>query len=195
MKYFVALLACAGVLLFWSVIGATVFNWQHGGGFLWQIFIWCTVIAVWAAVTRAWRGKAAHAESAAHRVPPAQDEADDPGRSGSGDAATESAIEEEAYEQALSEVEGGTAKKGLWAKALEMEPSDENRRKAKYIGLRVRQILKETPITIDDWSYDDGWFIFKCPECRRKQEIEASKGTQKVSCADCGQQVKLSRAK
>ena len=188
MKYAVALAACLGVLLFWAFVGATIFGWRHGGGYLWQVFIWSTVVAVWTAVVKFFPKRGGSSTRST------RDDEDDDLRSGSGDAATEFALEEKAYEQALSEVEGGTVKKGLWAKALEKEPSDENRRRAKYIGLRVRQILKDTPIIIDDWSYDDdGWFLFKCPECRRKQEIDAPKGTQEVTCSDCGQKIQFAK--
>ncbi len=55
--------------------------------------------------------------------------------------------EESAYELAQQEIDDGKTKKGLWAKAYAEEKGVKERTKAKYIELRVAQLLKETKIS------------------------------------------------
>jgi len=49
----------------------------------------------------------------------------------------------EYYGQAEQEINDGTFNKGLWAKALTKANGNEDRRKAEYIKLRVKQLQKE----------------------------------------------------
>lgn len=50
--------------------------------------------------------------------------------------------EEDAYEYAAREIEEGTHKKGLWAKAFSDADGDENRQAALYIKYRAEQLIK-----------------------------------------------------
>jgi len=50
----------------------------------------------------------------------------------------------EYYGQAEQEINDVTFNKGLWAKALTKANGNEDRRKAEYIKLRVKQLQKES---------------------------------------------------
>src|SRR5437867_12233242 len=50
--------------------------------------------------------------------------------------------EEDLYAAALSEVQSGTTRPGLWAKAFADSEGDENKSKALYIKLRVQQEIE-----------------------------------------------------
>jgi len=54
-----------------------------------------------------------------------------------------SAEEEPLYEQALSEIETGNVRKGLWAKSLADSDGDEAATKAIYLRYRVKSLLEE----------------------------------------------------
>jgi len=50
MRVFLALLACAGVILGWAILSLTV-GWERGGGYIGMICMWIAVVTVWCAVT------------------------------------------------------------------------------------------------------------------------------------------------
>ena len=158
MKYVVALAACAGVIVFWAVIGATVFNWQHGGGFLWQIFIWGTVVAVWVAVTSAWRSK--HADPQSPPAPPDRSfivksldvfnsiqEHDQPStrKSRPVESPAVSIDDSQFFAQAMAECTERQSERdpGLWAKAFSIANGNETVTQAKYIELRAADLLRK----------------------------------------------------
>ena len=51
--------------------------------------------------------------------------------------------EERLYEYALTEVEGGEIRKGIWAKALSQSKGDDAAAKALYLEMRVQSIIDE----------------------------------------------------
>lgn len=61
-------------------------------------------------------------------------------------------IEEQAYAQAVREVESGKRRDGLWGKALASAGGDVDAARAKYIELRVQSLIDEARVSqsIDD---------------------------------------------
>lgn len=53
------------------------------------------------------------------------------------------ALEEQAYDAAAKEVEGGVRRDGLWAKAFANSEGDESRAKALYLKYRAQSLLDE----------------------------------------------------
>ena len=152
MKYVVALAACALVILFWAIIGATVFNWQHGGGILWQLVIWGTVVAVWIAITARWPKDK---KSEKGRNKPIQrsglvSSLDFFNASSEYDTPTHAedtphnyhhkAQNKELYAKALDELENCTIDKGTWALALSESMGKEQEARALYIRFRVAEL-------------------------------------------------------
>lgn len=50
-KYVLAIAACVGILLLYTLI-AHAMHWQYGGGYLVKTIILITIIVVWKAITR-----------------------------------------------------------------------------------------------------------------------------------------------
>lgn len=51
MKYFLAALACAGIIVLYAVIGALL-HWKQGGGVLPMLLLFALVAATWGAITK-----------------------------------------------------------------------------------------------------------------------------------------------
>ena len=52
MKYVLAILACAGLFILYSVLGVTVFGWKHGGGAIPMMILLAAMGATWRAITK-----------------------------------------------------------------------------------------------------------------------------------------------
>jgi hypothetical protein len=50
-SYLVAILACAVIIIAWSVIGAACFGWKHGGGILPMMLLLVILSGVWKGIT------------------------------------------------------------------------------------------------------------------------------------------------
>ncbi len=164
MKYVVALAACALVILFWAIIGASVFNWQHGGGILWQLVIWGTVVAVWIAITARWpkdkkgRGRNKPIQRSglvsaldffgASREYDIPDEPEPPKKQ-----QQHTPKDKESYATALDELENGKIDKGTWALALSESLGKEQEARALYIRHRAAELSATTVVDSDDQFY------------------------------------------
>ena len=152
MKYVVALAACALVILFWSIIGATVFNWQHGGGILWQLVIWGTVVAVWIAITARWpeekistkggnKPKQRSGLVSALDLFNVSSKYDTPAQSKDITGSPQNSPANKAnYAKALEELERGSLDQGTWAMALSESMGKEQEARALYIRFRVDEL-------------------------------------------------------
>ena len=165
MKYVVALAACALVILFWAIIGASVFNWQHGGGILWQLVILGTVVAVWIAITARWpkdtkgdkgRNKPIQRSGlvnsldifgASHEYD-APDQPEEPPKH-----RQHTPKDKECYTTALDELENGKIDKGTWALALSESLGKEQEARALYIRHRAAELSATTVVDSDDQFY------------------------------------------
>lgn len=49
MKYVGAVLACLGILILWSILGASL-GWKHGGGYIPMLVLMAIIAAVWKAL-------------------------------------------------------------------------------------------------------------------------------------------------
>jgi hypothetical protein len=52
MKYFLAILACFGVVVAYILIGAGVFGWKHGGGVIPMLILFAALGAIWRKMTK-----------------------------------------------------------------------------------------------------------------------------------------------
>ena len=52
MKYVLAILACAGLAILYAVLGAALFGWTRGGGWLPMILLFAAMGAIWRAITK-----------------------------------------------------------------------------------------------------------------------------------------------
>ena len=52
MKYVLAILACAGLIILYAVLGAAVFGWKHGGGAIPTLILLAAMGATWRAITK-----------------------------------------------------------------------------------------------------------------------------------------------
>ena len=52
MKYVLAILACAGLVVLYAVLGAAVFGWKHGGGVIPMLLLLAAMGATWRAITK-----------------------------------------------------------------------------------------------------------------------------------------------
>lgn len=185
MKYIIALIASAGVIVFWAVLSALV-GWKRGGGFVGVMFMWTIVAGIWGIIMARFADKhplakdtSCHMNSTDPTLPTNQND-------------------DNAYEQALKEIETNDVKKGLWAKVLTKEPDSENRRNALYIELRVRQILLDTPVFIADEKFSIGnddecaeCAIFNCPSCGARNLHNILNSNSTCVCTKCGQSILL----
>jgi hypothetical protein len=51
-KYFLAILACFGVVVAYILIGAGVFGWEHGGGVIPMLILFAALGAIWRKMTK-----------------------------------------------------------------------------------------------------------------------------------------------
>ena len=63
--------------------------------------------------------------------------------------------EEDAYAWASNEIEDGTYKKGIWAKAFADSDGDEQKQKALYIKYRAEQLIELTNLLLDETKLDN----------------------------------------
>jgi len=63
--------------------------------------------------------------------------------------------EEDAYAWASNEIEDGTYKKGIWAKAFADSDGDEQKQKALYIKYRAEQLIELTNLLLDEAKLDN----------------------------------------
>jgi len=52
MKYVLAILACAGLFVIYTVLGVAVFGWKHGGGVIPILILFAAMGATWRAITK-----------------------------------------------------------------------------------------------------------------------------------------------
>jgi len=52
MKYIMATLACAGLFILYTILGAVVFGWKHGGGAIPMLILFAAMGATWRAITK-----------------------------------------------------------------------------------------------------------------------------------------------
>lgn len=52
MKYVMAILACAGLFILYTILGAVVFGWKHGGGAIPMLILFAAMWATWRAITK-----------------------------------------------------------------------------------------------------------------------------------------------
>lgn len=144
MKYIIALIASAGVILFWAVLSAEV-GWNRGGGIVGMLFMWAVIAGIWGTIMA---------------MSPSKSSA--PNISGTTNASTPHIIASSCsqqnkippnitindapfYETAINECEGGSATRNIstWAKAFSLTEGDEQKAKAKYIELRVAELVSK----------------------------------------------------
>jgi hypothetical protein len=52
MKYFLAILACFALFVVYTVVGAAVFGWKHGGGTIPMLILLAAMGAIWRGITK-----------------------------------------------------------------------------------------------------------------------------------------------
>lgn len=90
--------------------------------------------------------------------------------------------EEILWEMALKEVEGDSRVPGLWAKAFSMCEGEENRAKAKYIELRVAQLIPQTEKMIEQTERERNYI--KSLIAEKKEEKRTSDRARIEKCRD-----------
>lgn len=143
MKYVIALVASAAVIVFWAMLSVAV-GWKHGGGFVGMIFMWSIVAGIWGVIMTKFPDTPAptNTSHATQHTPP---RAIGSVISRNMGIPPDQPIDDKPYyAQAMTECQENASGRdaGLWAKAFSLSSGDPLHTQAKYIELRVYDLVR-----------------------------------------------------